>query len=77
MKRPRLNLSLTGVIVVLTVAILVPVILLTAVGIVTLALAKSTVNIVMGVLVISFAVAAAGGVLGATVLAGQKNRLAR
>lgn len=77
MKRLRLNLSLTGVIVTLAVGVLLPVMLSTAVGIVTLAFAKDTRTIVSGVLVVSFAVAAVGGVLSATVLAGRKNRLAR
>lgn len=77
MKRPRLNLSLTGVMVVLLACVLVPVVLSTAVGIVTLAIGKGTSEIVSGVLVISFATAATGGVIAATVLVGRKHRIAR
>ena len=77
MKRFRLNLSLTSVIVILAVGVLLPVILSTAVGIVTLAIAKDASGIAIGVLVICFAVTAAGCALIAVVLAGRKNRLAR
>ena len=77
MKRFHLNLNLTSVIVILTAGVLLPVMLSTAVGIVVLALADDAGTIVTGVLVISFAVAAAGGALSAGVLVGKKHRLAR
>lgn len=77
MKRFRLNLSLTGVIIILAVGVLLPVILSTAVGIVTLVIAEKASAIVIGVLVICFAATAAGCALVAVVLAGRKNRLAR
>jgi two-component system phosphate regulon sensor histidine kinase PhoR len=77
MKRFELNLSLTSVIVILAAGVLLPVILSTAVGIVTVALANQTGTLVLGILVICFAAAAAGAALVAVVLAGRKNRLAR
>jgi signal transduction histidine kinase len=77
MKRLKLNLSLTSVIVILSVGVLLPVILSTVTGIVTVVVAKKTGTIVLGVLVICLAAAAAGAALVAVVLAGRKNRLAR
>lgn len=77
MRRLRLNLNLTSVIVTLAVGVLLPVLLATAVGIVALVLAKDTGGIVTGVLVISFAVTAIGSALLALVLTGHKARLAR
>jgi two-component system phosphate regulon sensor histidine kinase PhoR len=71
------SLSLTGVIVALSVGVLLPVMLSTAVGIVTLALGESTKWIVVGVLVVSFATAAIGSAITATVLLGKKARMAR
>ena len=71
------SLSLNGVIVALAVGVLLPVMLSTAVGIVTLALGESTQWIVVGVLVISFAAAAIGSAVTATVLLGKKARTAR
>jgi signal transduction histidine kinase len=76
-RRFHLNLNLTGVIVLIAVGVLVPVMLSTAVGIVALVIAKDAGGIVTGVLVISFAVAAAGSALITVVLAGKKARLAR
>jgi signal transduction histidine kinase len=76
-KRRGRSLSLTGVIVALAVGVLLPVMLSTAVGIVTLALGESTNWIVVGVLVISFAAAAIGSAVTATVLLGKKARIAR
>jgi hypothetical protein len=46
------NLSLTGVIVTLAVGVILPVILSTSVGIVSIALGERTNNLVVGVLVI-------------------------
>ena len=77
MRRLHLNLNLTGVIVTLAVGVLLPVLLLTAAGIVALCIAKDTGGIVTGVLVISFAVTAIGSALVALVLTGNKARLAR
>ena len=71
------NLSLTGVIVTLAVGVILPVILSTSVGIVTIALGERTNNLVVGVLVICFAVASIGGAVTATVLLGRKARTAR
>jgi two-component system phosphate regulon sensor histidine kinase PhoR len=71
------SLSLTGVIVALSVGVLLPVMLSTAVGIVTLALGESANWIVVGVLVISFAAAAIGSAVTATVLLSKKARTAR
>jgi two-component system phosphate regulon sensor histidine kinase PhoR len=77
MKRLKLNLNLTGVIVTLAVGVLLPVLLSTAVGIVSLVFAKDTGGIVTGVLVICFAVATIGSALVALVLTSRKARLAR
>jgi signal transduction histidine kinase len=77
MKRFRLNLNLTGVIVTVAVGVLLPVMLLTAVGIVAIVFAKDAGGIVHGVLVLSFAVTAIGSGLIAVVLTGKKARLAR
>ena len=71
------NLSLTGVIVTLAVGVILPVILLTSVGIVSIALGERANNLVIGVLVICFAVASIGGAVTATVLVGRKARTAR
>lgn len=71
------NLSLTGVIVTLAVGVMLPVVLLTSVGIVSITLGERTNNLVVGVLVICFAVASIGGAVTATVLLGRKARTAR
>ena len=71
------NLSLTGVIVTLSVGVMLPVVVLTSVGIVSIALGERTNNLVVGVLVICFAVASIGGAVTATVLLGRKARTAR
>jgi signal transduction histidine kinase len=77
MKRARLNLDLTSVIVMIAAGVLLPVLLSTAVGIVALVAAENTTGIVTGVLIISFTVTAAGCGLLALVFAGRKARLAR
>lgn len=56
---------------------IVPVFLSTSLGIVTLALGESSRAIVLGVLIISFAAAAAGSAIVATVLLGRRARIAR
>ena len=61
----------------LSVGVLIPVMLSTAVGIVTLALGDGIDWVVVGVLVVSFAAAAIGSVITATVLLGKKARTAR
>ncbi len=77
MKRFTINLNLTSVIVTIAVGVLLPVILLTAVGIVALVFADDAGSIVIGVLALSFALTAAGSGLVAVVLTGRKARLAR
>lgn len=76
MKRYRLNLNLTSVIVILAAGVLVPVMLSTAAGIVAIALSKDTAVIITGVLVISFTTTAAGCGLLALVFTGRKARMA-
>lgn len=77
MKRFRLNLNLTSVIVMIAVGVLLPVLLSTAAGIVAIVLAKDTSTIITGALVISFTATAAGFGLLALVFTGRKARLAR
>ncbi len=77
MKRFRLNLNLTSVIVILAVGVLVPVMLSTAAGIVAIALSKDTGVVIIGALSISFTATAAGCGLLALVFTGRKARLAR
>ena len=71
------NLGLTGVIVTLAVGVILPVVLATGVGIVSLAFSEDTSSFVIGILVISFAAASIGGAVTATVLLGRKARTAR
>lgn len=71
------TLSLTGAIVALSVGVLVPVLLSTSVGIVTLVLGESSRDLLVGVLVVSFAAAALGGVVVVTWLLGKRMRIAR
>ena len=61
----------------LSVGVLVPVILSTAVGIVALVIGTSTKELLIGILVVSFTAAAAGGSIIAVVLLGRRARLAR
>jgi two-component system phosphate regulon sensor histidine kinase PhoR len=77
MKRYRLNLDLTSVIVLVAAGVLLPVMLSTAAGIVALVIARDAGGIVTGVLVVCFAAAAAGSALIAVVLTSSKARLAR
>jgi len=76
-KRRGRNFSLTGIIVALSIGVLLPVLLSTAVGIVSLAMGESSLTIIMGVLVISFAATAIGSVVTVTVLLGRRARTAR
>lgn len=71
------RLSLTGIIITLALGVLVPVLLSSAVGIVTLALGQESNPIVVGVLIVSFTVTALGSVVVATVLLGRRARTAR
>jgi two-component system phosphate regulon sensor histidine kinase PhoR len=71
------NLSLTAVIVTLAVGVILPVLLSTSVGIVSIALGEKANNLVVGILVICFAAASIGGAVTATVLLGRKARTAR
>lgn len=76
--RPRLpTLSLTGAIVALSVGVLLPVLLSTSVGIVTLVLGESSRDLLIGVLIVSFAAASLGGVAVVTWLLGRRARIAR
>ncbi|VGO16623.1 Alkaline phosphatase synthesis sensor protein PhoR [Pontiella desulfatans] len=77
MKHFRLNLDLTSVIAILAAGVLLPVMLSTAVGIVSIILAKDSDGIITGVLIISFTATAAGCGLLALVFMGKKARLAR
>lgn len=76
-KRLKRSLGLTTIIVVLSVGVLLPVLLSTSLGIVTLALGQSSDAIVLGVLIICFAAAAIGGAVIVTVLLGRRARIAR
>ncbi len=71
------SLSFTRLIVFLAVGVLLPVLLSSVVGIVSLARGESSDPIVTGVLVLSFAAAAIGGALTVSVLLGRRARLAR
>ncbi|MFH2010042.1 MAG: HAMP domain-containing sensor histidine kinase [bacterium] len=76
-KRLRRNLQLTGAIVLLSVGVLVPVLLSTGVGIITLVIGEGTKSIILGVLTISFASAAIGSGIIVAVLLGRRARTAR
>ena len=66
-----------GIIVALSVGIILPVILSTSVGIVTLAMGRDTDTLVIGVLSTSFASAAIGGSVILSVLLGRRARISR
>ncbi|MDJ0764925.1 MAG: HAMP domain-containing sensor histidine kinase [Myxococcota bacterium] len=76
-RKLRRDLGLTSAIVALSVGVILPVILSTSLGIVTLAIGESSDAIVLGVLIISFAAAATGGAVVVTVLLGRRARIAR
>jgi signal transduction histidine kinase len=76
-RRLKRQLSLRGVIVTLSVGVLLPVLLSTTVGIVALASGTSTKELLIGVLMVCFTSAAAGGAVIAVVLLGRRARLAR
>lgn len=75
--KSRRSFSLTGAIVATAVGVLVPVLLSTSVGIVAIALGRSSESTLFGVLIICFTAAALGGATVVTVLLGRRNRLAR
>ncbi|MBE0617177.1 MAG: HAMP domain-containing histidine kinase, partial [Proteobacteria bacterium] len=75
--RRRPTLSLTGAFVALSVGVVVPVVLSTSVGIVTLVVGEGSHALLVGVLVTSFAAAALGGAAVATILLGRRARVAR
>jgi len=77
MKRLNLNLNLAGIIVLLAAGVLLPIMLATAAGIVSLVIAGNTGGIIAGMLVISFTAAALGSALVAVVMTGRRARLAR
>ncbi|MCP4674374.1 MAG: HAMP domain-containing histidine kinase [Deltaproteobacteria bacterium] len=76
-KKLRPNLGLTSAIVALSVGVILPVLLSTSLGIVTLAIGEGSGSILLGVLIISFAAAATGGAAVVTVLLGRRARIAR
>jgi two-component system phosphate regulon sensor histidine kinase PhoR len=76
-KRLRRSMSFTGAFVALAVGVLLPVLLSTSVGIVTLALAESVEGIAIGVLIVCFAVAAIAGAVSVVVFLGKRARIAR
>ncbi len=76
-KRLKPNLGLTPAIVALSVGVLLPVLLSTSLGIVTLVIGEGSGSILLGVLIISFAAAATGGAAVVTVLLGRRSRIAR
>jgi signal transduction histidine kinase len=76
-KQLRRSLGVTGAIVAISVGVLLPVVLASSVGIVAIAVGESTVSLILGVLVTTFAAAAIGGGVIATVLLGRRARLAR
>ena len=76
-KRLRRNLTLTGPIVLLAAGVLVPVLLSTLVGILTLVMGSGSQSVILGVLTISFTSAAIGSAVMVTVLLGRRSRTAR
>jgi two-component system, OmpR family, phosphate regulon sensor histidine kinase PhoR len=70
-------MSMTGAFVALSVGVILPVLLTTSVGIVTLVLAESAAAIAIGVLIVCFAVAAIAGAVAAITFLGRRSRVAR
>ena len=75
-KQLRRSMGYARMFVALAVGVLLPVILSTSLGIVTLAMGESSDAIVLGVLVVCFAAAAGGGGIATTVLLGRPYRIA-
>jgi len=76
-KRLRRSMSFTGAFVALAVGVLLPVLLSTSLGVVTLVLAESGEGIAIGVLIVCFAVAAIAGAVSVVVFLGKRARIAR
>lgn len=76
-RRLRRSMSFTGAFVALAVGVLLPVLLSTSVGIVTLVLAESREGIAIGVLIVCFTVAATAGAVSVVVFLGRRARIAR
>lgn len=70
-------LSLRSAIIAVSVGVMLPVLLSTSVGIIALVTGTSTKELLIGVLMVSFTSAAAGGAIVSVVLLGRKARLAR
>jgi two-component system, OmpR family, phosphate regulon sensor histidine kinase PhoR len=68
---------MTGPMVALSVGVIVPVLLSTSAGILLLILGKSSLSLLFGILVISFAAAAIGGATVVVILLGRRARIAR
>src|SRR5512134_752056 len=75
--RIRRSLSLVRPIVTLSVGIVLPVLLSTAVGIAAIVTGESTLTLILGILMVCFTVAAIGGAVILYVLLGRRARLAR
>lgn len=75
--RIRRSLSLVRPIVTLSVGVVLPVLLSTAVGIVAIVRGDSSLTLILGVLVVCFTAAAIGGAVILYVLLGRRARLAR
>ena len=76
-KRLRRNLRLTSAIVLLAVGVLLPVLLSTLVGIITLVSGDISYNLILGILTIAFTSAAIGSAIMVTVLLSRRARTAR
>jgi signal transduction histidine kinase len=76
-ERIRQSLSLVKPIVTLSVGVVLPVLLSTAVGIVAIVAGESSLTLILGILVVSFTAAAIGGAVILYVLLGRRARLAR
>jgi two-component system phosphate regulon sensor histidine kinase PhoR len=75
--RIRRSLSLVKPIVTLSVGVVLPVLLSTAVGIVAIVAGESNLTLILGILVVCFTVAATGGAVILYVLLGRRARVAR
>lgn len=76
-ERIRHSLSLVKPIVTLSVGVVLPVLLSTAVGIVAIVAGESSLTLILGILVVSFTAAAIGGAVILYVLLGRRARIAR
>jgi two-component system phosphate regulon sensor histidine kinase PhoR len=76
-ERLRRSMSFTGAFVALSVGVLLPVLLSTSLGIITLVLAESGEEIAIGVLIVCFTVAAIAGAVSVVVFLGKRARIAR